>query len=260
MDVRLNDKVALITGGSRGLGLAMAKTFAKAGADLAIAARRPDLLESAKAEIDAAGAGRVMAVSCDVTDSAQCVALVEGIVGELGRIDILVNNAGQSAAGAIVDSTDELWRADFELKLFSAVRLSRLVFPGMQSRKWGRIINVLNSHAKAPPPNSSPTSVSRAAGMSLTKVLAGEGAPHNILVNALCTGQIMSDQWHGFHQKRAPEKTFEEFTASVGARIPLGRMGEAQEFANMACFLASDQGSYVTGTAINVDGGLNPVV
>ena len=260
MDIRLNGRVALITGGSRGLGKAMATTFAQSGADVAIAARRADRLEETRAEIAAATKAKIAAYECDVSDAGQTQALFDQVTRDFGKIDILVNNAGRSAAGPIEEVSDEVWHQDFELKLFAAVRLCRLVFPGMKDRKWGRIINVLNAQAKAPIPASAPTSVSRAAGMALTKVLAGEGAPHNVLVNALCTGLIVSDQWRGWHKRDAPDKSFEEFTAAVGKKVPLGRMGQAEEFANIACFLASDQGGYITGTAINVDGGMNPVV
>ena len=108
---------------------------------------------------------------------------------------MLVNNAGSSHRAPFVSVTDAEWQADLDLKLFGAIRLCRLAFPGMTERKWGRIINVLNSGAKAPPPAGAPTAVTRAAGMALTKVLAGEGAPHNVLVNSLHVGKIESDQW-----------------------------------------------------------------
>ena len=154
--------------------------------------------------------------------------------------------------------TDEQWQEDIDLKLFAAIRLTRLAWPHMQAKQWGRIINVLNIGAKAPRAASAPTSVTRAAGMALTKVLAGEGAPFGILVNALLVGFIESDQW----VQRA-EKTgvpLAEFLAKMGKEIPMGRVGTAQEFANAACFLASDAASYITGTAINVDGNRSPVV
>ena len=260
MEIRLNGRVALITGGSRGLGRAMAIKFAQAGADVAIAARRPEELEATRAEIEAVSKGRVMAVPCDVADQQGSEEMFHKVAAEMGRVDILVNNAGRSAAAPIEEITDAAWREDFELKLFSSARLCRLAFPGMKSRQWGRVINVLNAQAKAPGAGMGPTAVSRAAGMALTKVLAGEGAPHNVLVNALCTGLIKSDQWKGFHERDAPDMPFDEFTAKVGKKVPLGRMGEAEEFANIACFLVSDAGSYITGTAINVDGGLSPVV
>jgi 3-oxoacyl-[acyl-carrier protein] reductase len=128
----------------------------------------------------------------------------------------------------------------------------------MQERRWGRIINILNIGAKAPRAASAPTSVTRAAGMALTKVLAGEGAPHNILVNALLVGRIESDQWVQRAQQLG--KPVPEFLAEMGKGIPLGRVGRAEEFANMACFLASDAASYITGTATNIDGGSSPVV
>jgi NAD(P)-dependent dehydrogenase (short-subunit alcohol dehydrogenase family) len=128
----------------------------------------------------------------------------------------------------------------------------------MKERQWGRVINVLNIGAKAPRPASAPTSVSRAAGMALTKVLAGEGAPHGILVNALLVGFIESDQW----VQRAAKLgvPLADFLAKMGKEVPMGRVGTAQEFANAACFLASDAASYITGTAINVDGDRSPVV
>src|SRR5262249_10092263 len=149
---------------------------------------------------------------------------------------------------------------DIDLKLFAAIRLCRQAFPGMKSRRWGRIINVLNIGAKAPQGTSAPTSVTRAAGMALTKVLAGEGAPHNVLVNALLVGNIQSNQWVKRHAAEGKGRSLEDFYAEMGKRNPMGRVGTAQEFANLALFLASDAGSYVTGTAINVDGGMSPVV
>ena len=130
--------------------------------------------------------------------------------------------------------------------------------PQMKERKWGRIINVLNIGAKAPRGASAPTSITRAAGMALTKVLSHEGAPHNILVNALLVGFIEADQ-HGQAAKKAGVD-LKEYMAVRAKEIPIGRIGRAEEFANLACFLVSDAGSYITGTAINVDGGRSPVV
>src|SRR5688572_10577093 len=133
----------------------------------------------------------------------------------------------------------------------------------MKERKWGRIINVLNIGAKTPGAASTPTSVSRAAGMALTKAISHEGAPHNVLVNAMLVGLIESDQWRRRYDAGAGQgKTYEQFLQGMSdaRKIPLGRMGTAQEFANMACFLASDAGSYINGVAINVDGGTSPAV
>jgi NAD(P)-dependent dehydrogenase (short-subunit alcohol dehydrogenase family) len=260
MDIRLDGRRALVTGGSKGLGLAMATLFAASGADVAIVARRPEGLEEAKRGIEAAAKGRVVTVAADVARAPDVRRAFEAAEAALGGIDILVNNAGTSQTGRFEEVTDEVWQADLDLKLFAAIRLARLALPGMKQRRWGRIINVLNIGAKAPRAGGAPTAVSRAAGMALTKVLAGEGAPFNVLVNALLVGVIVSDQWVRRHAAQGANVPFEEFTGKMGANVPLGRMGTAEEFASVACFLASDNAGYVTGTAINVDGGSSPVV
>ncbi|MGY8958551.1 MAG: SDR family oxidoreductase [Alphaproteobacteria bacterium] len=260
MECRMDGRTALVTGASMGLGLAMAREFAKSGANVALVARRADVLAKAKASIEAESSVKVGTYVCDVSDPAAIATAHGAAAQELGPIDVLVNNAGSSHRGAFLDVSDEIWRADLELKLFGAIRLTRLVFPGMIERRWGRIINVLNVGAKAPPATGAPTVVSRAAGMALTKVLAGEGARHNVLVNALLVGKIVSDQIARRHENLETNQSLDEYIAESGGVVPMGRMGTAAEFANMACFLASDAGSYVTGAAINVDGGLCPVV
>ena len=156
--------------------------------------------------------------------------------------------------------TDEVWHDDLELKLFAAIRFARLVWPGMKQRKWGRIINVLNLGAKAPRANGAPTAVSRAAGMALMKVLAGEGAPHGILVNGMLVGLIDSDQHVRRHAREGANVSYDEFRSKMGANVPIGRIGKAEEFAAMACFLCSDHAGFTSGTAINMDGGASPVV
>ena len=261
MDVRLDGRAAFITGGSAGLGKGMALKFAESGADVAIVARRPEVLEEARAEIAAAGGGKVCAIACDVADPAASERAFATAERELDGIDILVNNAGTSRAGPFMEFSDADWQADFDLKLFAAIRLCRQALPGMRERRWGRIINTLNIGARAPRAGSTPTSVTRAAGLALTKALAGEYGPYNILVNALMTGFIATDQWPRLHARNAPDTPYDDYVdGMVKARnIPLGRIGTAEEFANMACFLASDAGSYITGTAINVDGGTSPV-
>ena len=259
MNLTMNDRVAVVTGGSKGIGIAVARRFAESGARVAIVARGAEGLAAAKAALAKDGL-EVRDYACDVSRAADISSTYEKITKDLGKIDVLVNNAGTSRAMAFETVTDEMWQQDLDLKLFAAIRFSRLVWPGMKQRKWGRIINVLNTAAKAPPPASTPTSVSRAAGMALTKAMAGEGGPHNILVNAMLVGLIVSDQWVQRHAKNAPGTDFNEFIGNMAKGIPLGRMGTAEEFANMACFLASDQDSYITGTAINVDGGRSPVV
>jgi NAD(P)-dependent dehydrogenase (short-subunit alcohol dehydrogenase family) len=239
----------------------MAQEFAASGASVALVARTEATLAEAAATISEAAPGStVRAYPCDVRDAGQLAATHAAAVADLGPIDILVNNAGTSAAKPFENVTDEDWQNDIDLKFMAAVRLSRLCIPGMKAQGWGRIINVLNTAAKAPPARSTPTSVTRAAGMALTKAMAGELAPHGILVNALNTGVLLTNQWYRMHSEQAPDKSFDEFVALRASRVPLGRLGDAAEFANLACFLASDHGSYITGTAINVDGGLSPVV
>jgi NAD(P)-dependent dehydrogenase (short-subunit alcohol dehydrogenase family) len=181
-------------------------------------------------------------------------------MSEFGKIDIYVNNAGQSTRGPSETLTDEMWQADLDLKLFAQIRFCRLIFPQMKERRWGRIISVLNIGAKAPGADSAPTSVSRAAQMAFTKALSQEGAPHNVLVNSLHVGVIVSDQIVRRHRREGANVSLDDFIAQAGRGVPLGRMGRAEEFANVATFLASDAASYVTGCAINVDGGRSPVV
>jgi 3-oxoacyl-[acyl-carrier protein] reductase len=251
MDISLAGRAAVVTGGSKGIGFAIARRFAASGADVAIVARGREGIDAAVEQIGATGQG-------DVGIAADVERVYNEAMAAFGKIDIAVNNAGTSRNGPFEKLTDEILHYDLEQKLFAAVRLSRLVWPQMKERRWGRIINVLNIGAKAPRGGSAPTSISRAAGMAFTKVLAAEGAPHNVLVNALLVGLIEADQ----HVQAAKKQgvPIEEYQAVRSKDIPLGRFGRAEEFANLACLLASDAGSYVTGTAINVDGGRSPVV
>jgi NAD(P)-dependent dehydrogenase (short-subunit alcohol dehydrogenase family) len=179
-------------------------------------------------------------------------------VQAFGKVDIVVNNAGTSRNAKFEDITDEVWREDLDQKVFAAIRLTRIAWPGMKERKWGRVINVLNIGSKAPRAGSAPTTISRAAGAALTKVLSHEGAPYGILVNAMLVGFIESDQ----HVQRAAKEgiALADYIGRRAKDIPLRRIGKAEEFANLACFLASDAASYITGTAINVDGGHSPVM
>ena len=260
MDIRLDGRSAVITGGSKGLGLAMAEKFASSGADVAILARTPETLAEAKQKVQASAKGKVVTVSCDVSKAADVRRAYDQVMSELGKIDIYVNNAGQATRGPSEELTDEMWQADLDLKLFAQIRFCRLVFPQMKQRRWGRIIAVLNIGAKAPGPDSAPTSVSRAAQMAFTKALSHEGAPYNVLVNSLHVGVIVSDQIRRRYDRERPNVSFEQYVAEAGKGVPMGRMGRAEEFADVACFLASDGASYVTGCAINVDGGRSPVV
>ncbi len=257
MKLEMPGRNALITGASLGLGLAVARHFVAAGANVALVARRAEPLEQARTQVAAAGAGKVVAISADVATASGVQQAFEQAEQALGSVDVLVNNAGTSQTGKFESITDEVCQGDLDLKLFAAIRLARLALPGMRSRRWGRIINVLNTAAKAPGAGMAPTAVSRAAGLALTKVLAGEGAADNVLVNALLVGRIESEQW--VRRAEAAGKSLTAFYEEMGAGLPMGRVGTADEFAAMALMLASEQGSYINGTAINVDGGLCPV-
>ncbi len=260
MNITLEGRTALITGASKGLGLATAIRFAQSGARVAIVARGREALEAARSQIERAGTHPVAAICCDVTDAAQIEQAYRAARAAMGPIDILVNNAGGHALGSFTDVTDAMWDHDIQVKLMATVRFTRLCWPEMIERQWGRIINTLNTLAKAPIAGSSPTSVTRAAQLALTKLLANEGGPHNVLVNALLVGLIKSHQIEQIQHNEGPGQPMEGYTAGRLARIPLGRIGEPVEFANMACFLASDAASYVTGSAIGVDGGMCPVL
>lgn len=258
MEISLVGRTAIVTGGSKGIGYAVAKRFASSGADVAILARGREPLDEAVKSIKADAKGRVIGAQADVGIAADIARAYDEAMKAFGKVDIVVNNAGTSRAMAFDKLTDEILRQDLEEKLFGAVRLIRLVSPQMKERRWGRIINVLNIGAKAARGGSAPTSLSRAAGMALTKALSHEFAPHNVLVNALLVGFIEADQ-HVQAAKRA-NIPLPDYVKARAGEIPLGRIGKAEEFANLACFLVSDAGSYITGTAINVDGGRSPVV
>ena len=257
MELGLKGKVAVVTGGTEGIGKATALTLAREGAKVAICARRQPLLDAVAAEITKAG-GEVLAISADMSKAADCERFINEVVKRFGGVDILLNNAGTSKRGNFLDLTDDEWAADLELKVFGAVRCSRLVIPHMKKRGGGRIINITISSAKQPGAGSYPTSVSRAAGLAITKALSKEFAADNILVNTICIGKIKSGQ----HQRRINQEGLnaEEYYATISKEIPLKRAGEAQEVANVITFLASDAASYVTGTSINLDGGISGVL
>ena len=261
MQLSVEGRAALITGGSKGLGLAMGLAFAGAGGKVALVARGAEALAEAEAVLRAAAPdAQAVAIAADVSTAEGCERAFREAEAVLGQVDILVNNAGTSQRGPFAEVSDALWQADLDLKLFAAIRLCRLAMPAMRARRWGRIINVLNVGAKAPPAEGAPTAVSRAAGMALTKVLANEGAKDNVLVNALLVGIIESDQWVRRHATDKRNITWDEWKAEMGKPVPVGRLGKPEEFAGLALYLCSQVGGYVTGTAINVDGGRSPVV
>lgn len=262
MECRMDGRNALITGSSRGLGRAMALNFAASGANVVICGRRENLLSETLKEVEAVSDTKAFAFVGDVSTAAGVAELLDNAENALGHIDILINNAGASLRKPFCEISDEEWVKDFEVKVYAAIRTCRHVLPGMMDRKWGRIINVLNIGAKAPPGGGAPTAVSRATGMALTKVLSKEGAPHNVLVNAMLVGRIESDQWLNRWKATDQKQSYDEYLKDMAKdlKLPIGRLGRAEEFANMACFLCSDAGSYINGVAINIDGGTSPAV
>lgn len=257
MDLGLKEKVAIVTGGTQGIGRATALTLAREGAAVAIAARGQERLDRTAAEIRAAG-GRVAAIKADVSQAADCERVVAEAVKAFGRLDILINNAGTSATGEFAAASDAVWQADFDLKLFAAIRLARLAIPHMKRQGGGRIVNLTNIGAKQPRAKSMPTTVTRAAGLAFTKALSKELAPDNILVNTVCIGLVRAGQ----HEARAARQgvDLEQLYAAMGKDIPLGRVGRAEEVANVIAFLASEAASFVSGTSVNLDGGASAVL
>lgn len=257
MELGLKGKVAIITGGSEGLGRAAAERFATSGAKVALCARRADVLDEAAKAIQKTGAD-VLAMPTDVTKQDQVEKFISAVTSRWGGIDVLVNNAGTSQASGFMEVTDETWQYDFDLKVMGAVRMCRLAIPSMKARGGGAIINVTTIGGKAPMPRALPTSLTRAAGINLTKSLAKEYAADQIRVNTICLGQVKSAQW----TRRAKGADINAFYAQMAKDrgIPLGRLGEAEEFADLVAFLASERAKWITGTAINFDGGAAAVV
>jgi NAD(P)-dependent dehydrogenase (short-subunit alcohol dehydrogenase family) len=260
MDLGLHGKVAAITGGSEGIGRAAALRFCEEGARVAICARREEVLRKTALEIASATGGEVLAVQADVTTAADCDRFVQRTIERFGRLDILVNSAGCSAAMPFETADDEVWRQDIEVKLSGAMRCARLAIPYMRQRGGGRIINLTTIGGEQPGARSVPSSVTRAADIHLTKALAREYAADNILVNTICLGRLKSAQWTRYWQAQGSQMTLDEFYARQGESIPLKRLGEAEDVADLVCFLASERARYITGTAIKIDGGISGTV
>jgi NAD(P)-dependent dehydrogenase (short-subunit alcohol dehydrogenase family) len=261
MDLGLRGKVAIITGGSDGLGLATARRLAAEGAAVAICGRDRTRLKEAAEKVRVDG-GAVLEVPADVTRAGDLETLVSSTLERFGRLDILINNAGTSAARGFDTVDDQAWQADLELKLFAAIRCVRLSVPHMRQVGGGRIVNVLNTGAKTPGARSLPTSVSRAAGLALTKALSKELAPDGILVNAVLIGLVKSGQWERRWTREGRPGTLETFYERLAREreVPLGRVGEAEELGALVTFLVSAQAAFITGVAINFDGGHSAVV
>jgi NAD(P)-dependent dehydrogenase (short-subunit alcohol dehydrogenase family) len=262
MDLGLTDKVAVVTGGSTGIGFATARLFLEEGARVAICARRQTRLEAAEAELRRIPGARVYAQPCDVLDERQVSAFVDRAAETLGGIDVLVNAAGRSYWNTFFATSDEAWRAELELKFFGIIYPVRAVYPYMKRRGGGRIIIVNSVLARQPEPHLVATSAARAGVLNLTRSLANELAADRILVNSVNVGAAVTSQWLQRHQELAPDIPAEEWFARLAGErgIPLRRFARPEEVANAIVFLASERASYITGASLDVAGGVNRYV
>jgi NAD(P)-dependent dehydrogenase (short-subunit alcohol dehydrogenase family) len=259
MDLHLTGKVVLITGGTDGLGAALADRLVEEGARVAVCGRDPGRLAATGQRLRDAG-GDALAVQADVTNLSDLERFVGAALDRWGRLDGLVNNAGQSAAGRIDQVSDEEWTADLNLKVLAAARCTRLAAPHLIAAGGGAIVNVLNVGAKAAGAASLPTTASRAAGLAMTKAASKDLGGDGIRVNAVLIGLVASGQWR--RRAEAAGQSEDDFYRQMArsTSIPLGRVGRADEFADLAAYLLSDRSSYVTGSAVNLDGGTSPVL
>ncbi|MGO8958291.1 MAG: SDR family NAD(P)-dependent oxidoreductase [Streptosporangiaceae bacterium] len=259
MDLHLDGKVILITGGTDGLGAALADRLVEEGARVAVCGRDSDRLAATEHRLRHAG-GDVLAMQADVTQLPDLERFVGVAVDHWGRLDGLVNNAGKSAAGRVDQVSDEDWVDDLNLKVLGAVRCTRLAVPHLVAAGGGAIVNVLAVAGKAPGASSLPTAASRAAGLAITKAASKDLGGHGIRVNAVLIGLVESGQWRRRAQAagQSEDELYRQLAQHAG--IPLGRVGRPGEFADLVAYLLSDRSSYVTGSAINLDGGSSPVL
>jgi 3-oxoacyl-[acyl-carrier protein] reductase len=256
----LEGRRALVTGGSKGIGAAIARELVGEGVRVAICARNEDEVLATAEELRSDGAV-VHAQRADVTDPEQIRDFVARSAEELGGIDFLVNNAGGAHPGTFETLNDENWVADLDVKLFSLIRCSREVLPHMRAVGGGRIVNIGAVYSRYPDPTFFATSVNRAAGNSFTKTLAIEVAKDNILVNGVNIGFVTTPQWDNIHQRRAPEVSRKQFFDTFAAQeVPLGRFGTPDEVSGLVAFLLSDRAAYITGASIDVAGGMGRYV
>ena len=253
MDLGLKGKVALVTAASKGMGRACAREFAAEGARVAICARTEADIKSVADEIGKTGA-EVLAMRADVTNAAEVKALVARTVDTFGGVDILVANAGGPPRGNLEEMTDEQWRAAFDVTVVSVVRLIREVLPSMRQKRWGRILTIQSVSVKQPVEGLLLSNGTRPAIAGVMKTLVPELGRHNITFNVVCPGRIMTDRFlSGAGQAGMP---VDQYVAKSSLDVPLGRIGTPEEFASVLVFLASERASYVTGVAIQVDGGV----
>ena len=259
MDFGLAGKVALVTAASKGLGRASATALAAEGATVVIASRNHDILEQTAQEIRQASESTVLAVSTDLRHDQEISSLVNRVVDEFGKVDILVNNTGAPPAGIFETLIDEQWQEMFNLLFLSAIRLIRAVLPSMKQQGEGRIIQIVSSSVKQPIPGLLLSNALRPGVVGLAKTLSAELARYRITVNNVCPGRMLTDRLrHGSSVQKciARGMTEEEALSELAKDIPLGRIGNPEELGALVAFLASQQAAYITGTTIQIDGGL----
>jgi 3-oxoacyl-[acyl-carrier protein] reductase len=256
MNTGLSGKTALITGGSQGIGKAIALSLAREGVRVGICARTESALDAAVREIGAATKAEAVAVPADCTDPEQIKRMVAQIAGKLGRIDILVNCVGRAKAGPFLDLADEDWLQTINLKLMAAVRVTRQVLPRMIEAKSGRVIMVGGVFGIQPNAFSIPMGVVNAGLFNFTKALAADVARHNVLVNAVAPGRVDTPLFRQLVRRQSEQFRIgeDEAMAQILTEVPIGRAGTSEEIANVVTFLASDLASYKAGEIVTVDG------
>ena len=257
MELGLRDKTALVTGGSKGIGRAVARALAAEGARVMICARDGEALAGAATEIGAATGRSVLPMTADLSELSAVARVAHAAVSQLGRLDILVNNAGAIKGGDFLATPDEEWLSGWSLKLLGYIRMAREVLPQMQRQGGGRIINVVGAAARNPSATYMMGGTANAALINFTKALADLGARWNVLVTGVSPGPVKTERWDNLvrQQAAAAGKDVEAYAKEQNATMPLGRIALPEEVADLVCFLASERAAFLTGITITVDGG-----
>jgi 3-oxoacyl-[acyl-carrier protein] reductase len=265
VDLGIAERVAAVTGASRGIGRETARQLAAEGAKVVLVARSADALAEAAGECEEAG-GEAATLVLDVTEPDAGERMVATAHENFGRLDMLVNNAGAARWRSIEEVPDEDWQAAWELNVMAPMRAMRAAIPPMADRGWGRVVNVASTAGKRPSASMPEYSVAKSAELCLSRLFADRHAAEGVLVNAICPGPVESEMWMdegglldqskvaGGHDSRA------EALEAAGAKRPIGRLASAEEIAGAIAFLCSERAAYVAGAAWSVDGGTVQVI